>query len=112
MQLYLFRVLVGIFYVDIYQQMSTKKCQNQQKKCQNQQKNAKNYYCEICDVTSNKLSEYKRHLDTKKHKSTEKRRNQQEKRQNQQEKPKKPPNIFCAIKLHSKLSVYMKMDNL
>jgi len=76
MQLYLFRVLVGIFYVDIYQQMSTKKCQNQQKKCQ---KNAKNYYCEICDVTSNKLSEYKRHLDTKKHKSTEKRQNQQEK---------------------------------
>jgi hypothetical protein len=31
MQLYLFRVLVGIFYVDIYQQMSTKKRQNQQK---------------------------------------------------------------------------------
>ena len=102
MQLYLFRVLVGIFYVDIYQQMSTKKRQNQQKKCQ---KNAKNYYCEICHVTSNKLSEYKRHLDTKKHKSTEK-------RQNQQEKPKKTPNIFCAIKFHFKLSVYMKMDNL
>ena len=58
---------------------STKKCQ----------KNAKNYYCEICDVTSNKLSEYKRHLDTKKHKSTEKRQNQQEKRQNQPKKRQK-----------------------
>ena len=36
-------------------------------KCQQEkrQKNAKNYYCEICDVTSNKLSEYKIHLDTK-----------------------------------------------
>ena len=88
-----------LIYINKCQQ---EKRQNQQKK---RQKNAKNYYCEICDVTSNKLSEYKRHLDTKKHKSTEK-------RQNQQEKPKKPPNIFCAIKLHSKLSVYMKMDNL
>ena len=69
MQLYLFRVLVGIFYVDIYQQMSTKKTPKSTRKMP---KNAKNYYCEICDVTSNKLSEYKRHLDTKKHKSTEK----------------------------------------
>ena len=69
-----------LIYINKCQQ---EKRQNQQKK---RQKNAKNYYCEICDVTSNKLSEYKRHLDTKKHKSTEK-------CQNQQKNAKKTPKI-------------------
>ena len=49
-------------------------------------KNAKFFYCEICDFISNKLSEYKRHIGTKKHKSTENQQNQQEKCQSQQEK--------------------------
>jgi len=52
-------------------------------------KNAKKYYCEICDFDSNKLSEYKRHLGTKKHKSTENQQNQQEKRQ-------KTPNSYVC----------------
>jgi hypothetical protein len=44
-------------------------------------KNAKKYYCEICDFTSNKLSEYDRHNLTKKHKMAEYNQIQPEKRQ-------------------------------
>jgi hypothetical protein len=44
-------------------------------------KNAKNHYCEICDFTSNKLSEYNRHILTKKHKIAEYNQLQPKKRQ-------------------------------
>ena len=44
-------------------------------------KNAKKHYCEICDFISNKLSEYNRHILTKKHKMAEYNQIQPEKRQ-------------------------------
>ena len=44
-------------------------------------KNTEKYYCDKCNYGSNKLSEYKRHINTKKHKTHESQQNQQEKRQ-------------------------------
>ena len=52
-------------------------------------KNAPKYYCEKCHFGCNKSSDYKRHLDTRKHKSTENQQNQQEKHQ------KTPNNYVC-----------------
>jgi len=52
-------------------------------------KNAEKYYCEKCDFTTCKLSNYEKHLLTKKHKSTENQQNQQEKCQ------KMPNNYVC-----------------
>ena len=49
-------------------------------------KNAEKYYCKKCDFSSNKLSNYNNHLNTKKHKSTE----------NQQEKSQKMPTIHIC----------------
>ena len=52
-------------------------------------KNTKKFYCEKCDFGCNRFAEYKRHLDTRKHKSTENQQNQQEKHQ------KTPNNYVC-----------------
>ena len=52
-------------------------------------KNAQKYYCKMCDFGCIKLSEYKRHIITNKHKSTENQQNQQEKHQ------KTPNNYVC-----------------
>ena len=55
--------------------------ENQQMSTEKRQKNAKKFYCEKCDFGCNRFAEYKRHIDTRKHKSTE---NQQEKHQKHQ----------------------------
>jgi len=44
--------------------------ENQQMSTEKTPKNAKKFYCEKCDFGCNRFSEYKRHIDTKKHKST------------------------------------------
>ena len=55
--------------------------ENQQMSTEKRQKNAKKFYCEKCDFGCNRFAEYKRHIDTRKHKSTENQQNQQEKHQ-------------------------------
>ena len=52
-------------------------------------KNAPKYYCEKCDFGCNKHSDYKRHLNTKKHNTTKIQQLQQEKHQ------KTPNNYIC-----------------
>ena len=52
-------------------------------------KNTQKFYCENCDFGCSRFAEYKRHLDTKKHKSTEI-------EQIEQEKHQKTPNIYVC----------------
>ena len=111
MQLYLFRNILGFF---LLYNIQPKNAKYNQKNAKYNQKNPKKYYYELWYVIRNKLSEYNKNLLTKKHKMVkynQKTPNTTKKRPIQQ-KNAKNPNILCAIKFHSKLSVYMKMDNL